>query len=98
MMEIDYDTIFNYLQHPHHPYTSECSGNDKRAIRKKAKKFVIKDGVLHNVHGSSHRQWITDMEQQKKIMKSCHSDKLGGHFGRDKTREKISSRLDFTTY
>ena len=47
---------------------------------------------------SGPRQWITEAEQQLKIIGACHADKLGGHFGRDKTREKIASRLVTACY
>ena len=32
---------------------------------------------------------ITNANQQRKIIQTCYADKLGGHFGRDKTLEKI---------
>ena len=35
---------------------------------------------------------ITNANQQRKIIQTCYADKLGGHFGRDKTLEKIASR------
>ena len=38
------------------------------------------------------RHWIVDDEERKRILTSCHSDNLGGHFGRDKTRNKVCSR------
>lgn len=38
------------------------------------------------------RQWIKCKKQQQQIVESCHADKLGGHLGRDKTREKVASR------
>ena len=90
-MEIDYQTIYEYLHCGKYPAGSTV--NQKRATRNKAKKFVVKDGVLHYIAKDGHRQWITDADQQRKIIQACHADKLGGHFGRDKTREKIASRF-----
>ena len=90
-MEIDYQTIYEYLHCGKYPAGSTV--NQKRATRNKAKKFVIKDGVLHYIAKDRRRQWITDEDQQRKMIQVCRADKLGGHFGRDKTREKIASRF-----
>ncbi len=46
-MEIKYNFIFEYLCKGTFPDGS--SDNSKRAIRSKAKKFQIQDGVLHYV-------------------------------------------------
>ena len=90
-MEINYQTIYEYLHCGKYPAGS--SVNQKRATRNKARKFVIKDGVLHYIAKDGLRQWITETHQQRKIIQACHADKLGGHFGRDKTRQKIASRF-----
>ena len=90
-MEINYQTIYDYLHCGKYPAGS--SFNQKRATRNKAKKFVIKDGVLHYKTKDGLRQWITETHQQRKIIQACHADKLGGHFGRNKTRQKIASRF-----
>ena len=79
-----------YLQFAKYP--EGRSDNQKRAIRNKSKKFTIRDGMLHYVSKNGLRQWIADQCQQQNIIAACHADKLGGHFGRDKTREKITSR------
>ena len=39
------------------------------------------------------KQWINSKERQHEIVKSCHADKLGRHFGWNKTREKVTSRF-----
>jgi hypothetical protein len=74
-------------------YPKDCTSNQKRAIRKKGSKFTLKDHLLYLSTQGKLKQWITDERQQRRIVESCHADKLGGHFGRDKTREKVSSRL-----
>ena len=33
-----------------------------------------------------------DAKRREEIIESLHSDKLSGHFGRDKTRQKVCSR------
>jgi len=55
------------------------------------------DCVLHYVSKSGLRQWITEPEQQSKIIEACQTYKLGGHFGREKTSEKIGSRFVIIT-
>ncbi len=66
----------------------------KRAIQNKAKKFITKGGVLFYTCGGRSRHWISCKKQQQQIVQSCHADKLGGHLGRDKTREKVTSRYE----
>ena len=46
-MEIEYKAIYEYLHCGKYPAGSTV--NQKRATRNKAKKFVIKDGVLHYI-------------------------------------------------
>ena len=38
---------------------------------------------------SSQVRWVHDKEEKERILHASHSDKLAGHFGRDKTREKV---------
>ena len=91
-MEVSYEVVFEYLRGSEYPDGADA--NKKRAIRKKAKHFVIKDGILFYSSDDKLKQWITSEERQKQIVESCHADKLGGHLGRDKTREKVSSRYN----
>ena len=89
-MEITYEVVFTYLHKGKYP--EDSSDNRKRAIRNKSKKFTIRDGVLfYSAHGKL-REWINSKKRHKHIVESCHADKLGGHLGRDKTRDKVTSR------
>ena len=47
-MEIEYQTIYNYLHCGKCPAEMDACVNHKRATRNKAT-FVIKDGVLHYI-------------------------------------------------
>ena len=67
------------------------SDNQKRATRNKAKKFT---GVLNYMSKSGPRQWITEAEQQLKIIGACHADKLGGHFGGGRRLIRTASSPD----
>ena len=52
------------------------------------------DGVLHYISKEGPRQVIGDASIKKKIVESCHNDKLGGcHFGCDKTAVKVTARF-----
>jgi hypothetical protein len=84
-----YDEIFNYICDGSYP--SGAEKDQKRNLRKKAEKFVLKDGALFYVgkSNSQPRRWVYGVEEQKQILTACHADKLAGHFGRDKTRDKV---------
>ena len=78
-MEIDYQTIYEYLH---------CRKHCKpEASYTKQSEEVYQGWCLHYIAKDRHRQWIRDADQQRKIIQACHADKLGGHFGRDKTRD-----------
>ena len=58
---------------------------------RKPKKFVLEDGALFFIgqkKGQPER-WVHSRDEQQQILKACHSNKLAGHFGRDKTKEKV---------
>lgn len=84
-----YDEIFNYLCDGSYP--SAIDKDKKRNLRKKAEKFVLKDGALFYVgkRDSQPRRWVYSVDEQKQILAAWHHDKLAGHFGRDKTRDKV---------
>ena len=42
---------------------------------------------------SQPKRWVHNTDEQEKILKACHYDKLAGHFGRDKTREKVCTKF-----
>ena len=92
-MEVKYEIVLEYLQSGRYPVGATT--NLKRAIRKKSIKFVIRDGLLFYSSGGCLKQWITTKKKQNQIIASCHSDSLGGHLERDKTRQKITSRYDY---
>ena len=88
---MSYDEVFLYVSDKKY----SCSDDSrKRAIRSKAAGFITADGVLITLEKNSiePRRWIRDLETRMQILKSCHHGLEGGHFGRDKTRSKISAR------
>ena len=57
--------------------------------------FFLDDGALFFVtnENSEPKRWVHNKEEQEKIPHACHSDKLAGHFGRDKTQERVRYNL-----
>ena len=81
--------FFHYLRHNEHPI--DFLKDQGRDLCRKAQKFVLEDGALFFIgqkNGQPER-WVHSRDEQQQILKACHSDKLAGHFGRDKTREKV---------
>ena len=84
-----YDEVFLYLLESKY---GSAEDSRKRAIPPKAGGFVLDDGVLlTKAKGSNQqRRWVRD---PGKFRFSNHVTGMeGGHFGRDKTRAKISAR------
>ena len=84
-----YNQVFQYFRDNQYP--EGWTKDQKRNLRKKAQKFFLDDGALFFVanENSEPKRWVHDKEEEERILHACHSDKLAGHFGRDKTREKV---------
>ena len=73
-----YNDIYRYLKDSE--YRPNATKNDKRAIRRRACSFVLRDGLLYFTEDgadSTAKQWIVDKESQMKVITSCHDQKLG---------------------
>eukprot|EP00731_Ephydatia_muelleri_P007459 Em0003g1707a len=89
-----YKDVLRYLTE--RSYREEAEKQWKRTVRRKAQDFTVNDGQLYikGKNGQEARRWVFDEEDQKRVMEACHDDKLGGgHFGWDKTLQKICSRF-----
>ena len=91
-----YNEVFNYLRNNEYPI--DFSKDQKRNLRKKVLKYVLEDGALFFIgqRKGEPKRWVHCQDEQQKILKACHSDKLAGHFGRDKTREKVCTKFNAT--
>ena len=91
-----YNEVFNYLRDNEYPI--DFSKDQKRNLRKKALKYVLEDGALYFIgqKKGEPKRWVHCQDEQQKILRACHSDKLAGHFGRDKTREKVCTKFNAT--
>ena len=89
VIEIPYSVVYDYLHSKKYP--ENCEETKKRAISKKAQMFSIRNGVLFYTANGHNQEWVSEETKQRQIIQSVHSGKLGGHFGRHKTQEKITS-------
>ena len=71
-----YNEVFNYLRDNEYPI--DFSKDQKRNLRKKALKYVLEDGALFFIgqRKGEPKRWVHCQDEQQKILKACHSDKL----------------------
>ena len=73
-------TRFLSISVKHGEYRADASKSEKRAIRRRAHSFVMKEGLLYlksNTADMTEKQWIVNKEDQMKVILSCHDGKLG---------------------
>ena len=87
-MAIPYEVVFKYLHCKEYP-------GDNTETRKEPSEINARNSALERelFFYLSSRRWINSKTEQEHILHSCHADKLGGHLGRDKTREKVTARF-----
>ncbi|GFO21393.1 Gag-Pol fusion protein [Plakobranchus ocellatus] len=104
-MAFTFDELDDFFQK--NTYPSSCYGKPgrKKNFRRAAAKFHLRDGILHRMvkHGNkeSSLRVIRDEKEREEIVSDTHtglgdsakSKASGGHFGFDKTEEKIASRV-----
>nr|XP_047133003.1 uncharacterized protein LOC105847471 isoform X3 [Hydra vulgaris] len=84
--------VSNYLSKS--VYRHDCTLNDKRTIRRKAKRFRMEDNKLHRK--TKKDLWLEvvfSKAQRKQIVNSCHSEPTAGHLGRTRTFYKVAERF-----
>eukprot|EP00731_Ephydatia_muelleri_P022731 Em0015g314a len=76
----------------------------KRSLRRKCEDYAVDSGVLYRKKEKEKERGEMEflrvprgVEERERILHSCHSSKESGHLGRDKTREKVSSRFFWKT-
>lgn len=99
------DALVRYLAEKTYP--EAYNEYDKRCLRKISKSFVIKSGrVLYHIRESRKRNEtksrgeiiddsqlvIVDHDEKKTVMRNLHAGLGGGHFGMNKTIEKVGER------
>ena len=81
-----YNQIYDYKSYFRYP--DGLSKERKRELRRKASKYTLKDDIFLLKQPKVDSRWWTE----GKDFQITYSDQLSGHFGRDKTRDKIWSR------
>lgn len=82
-----YNDFFYYLRDIQYP--EHFTKDQKRNLRKKAQKFVLDNGALFFVGLEKSEPRVHNTDKQTKILVA-----LAGHFGRNKTREKVCAHFD----
>lgn len=70
----------------------------KKIKTESAQKFSLRNGVLFYRTVKNGYVKKADTCSTKLFRQLMHGDKLGGHFGRDKTREKITSMYNVNCF
>ena len=65
----------------------------KRAVRKRASTLVVDKGEVFLKKKGRRVKVVTAVEEQRRILESCHSDPTSGHFGTTKTWRRVAERF-----
>ena len=85
--ESQYADLIFYLKNGYAP--PNISYKNKRAIRLKAKNFIIIDDVLFRQNYDSVLLRCLEKPEAQKVLQELHDGPAGGHFGADTTAHKI---------
>eukprot|EP00253_Pinus_taeda_P015330 PITA_15330 len=85
--ESQYADLIFYLKNGYAP--PNLSYKNKRAIRLKAKNFIIIDGVLFRKNYDSILLGCLEKLEAQKVLQELHDGPAGGHFGANTTSQKI---------
>ena len=77
----------------HHGYPQVLSKERKRAVRKRASTLEVDKGEVFLKRKGRRVKVVTAIEDQRRILESCHSDPSSGHFGTTKTWRRVAERF-----
>ena len=98
LTEERYKELVEYLrgtQHGRPTYPLGFTTNQKRGLRQQAACFEEKDGVLFHSSTDSCaerkrlRRVVVAVAEKNRLIQACHDGINGGHYGRDKTLNKV---------
>ncbi len=96
---LEYQYLVNFLRENEYP--DGFLKNDKRVLRRKAKTFSFEDGKLYYVgeeKKNGKRLVLKGDEEKLRVLWECHEGAVGaGHFGLNRTREKVAERFWWNT-
>lgn len=93
MEDNSYNEIWNYLKYGKYP--EGANKGKKRDIWKKSEPFIVQEEALYHKPkcGTNMPKKVVMSKDKERIIQACHDNPLsGGHFGRDKTFNKISQK------
>ena len=73
-------------------YSPGLTKEKKRAVGKGASTLVVDKGEVFLKKGRRVKV-VTAVEEQRRILESCHSDPTSGHFGTTKTWRRVAERF-----
>ena len=74
-------------------YPPGLTKEKKRAVRKRASTLVVDKGEVFLKKKGRQVKVVTAVEEQRRILESCHSDPTSGHFGTTKTWRRVAERF-----
>ena len=74
-------------------YPPGLSKEKKRAVRKRAATLIVDKGEVFLKRKGRRVKVVTAVEDQRRILESCHSDPTSGHFGTTKTWRRVAERF-----
>ena len=77
----------------HHSYMPMLTKVKKRAVRKRATTLVVDKGEVFLKRKGHQVKVVTAVEDQRRILESCHSNPTSVHFGKMKTWKRVAKRF-----
>ena len=74
-------------------YPPGLTKENKRAVRKRASTIIVNKGEVLLKRKGRQVKVVTAVEDQRRILESCHSDPTSGHFGTTKTWRRVAERF-----
>lgn len=74
-------------------YPPGLTKKKKTAVRKRASTLVVEKGEVFLKKKGRLVKVVTAVEEQRRILESCHSDPTSGHFGTTKTWRRVAERF-----
>ena len=74
-------------------YPPNLTKDKKRAVRKRAALLSVDKGEVFFTRGKAKVKVVVSHDEQRRVLKACHSEPTSGHFGVTKTYKRIAERF-----
>ena len=71
-------------------YTPNLTKDKKRAVRKRAALLTVDKGEVFFTRGKAKVKVLVSHDEQRRVLKACHSEPTSGHFGVTKELQNVS--------